>query len=124
MAERIARHQAERPPTWETLEEPLDLVEALKRARYPTVVVDCVTLWVSNLLERDRDPLAEARQFLEAVSSSGKRVIVISNEVGMGIVPTNPLARRYRDLLGEVNALLAKAAQEVYLLIAGRPLKL
>ncbi|GBD40349.1 Cobyric acid synthase [bacterium HR38] len=124
MAERIARHRAERPPTWETLEEPLDLVEALKRARYPTVVVDCVTLWVSNLLERDRDPLAEARQFLEAVSSSGKRVIVISNEVGMGIVPTNPLARRYRDLLGEVNALLAKAAQEVYLLIAGRPLKL
>ncbi|MBW6393971.1 MAG: cobyric acid synthase [Thermus sp.] len=124
MAERIARHRAERPPTWETLEEPLDLVEALKRARYPTVVVDCVTLWVSNLLERDRDPLAEARRFLEAVSSSGKRVIVISNEVGMGIVPANPLARRYRDLLGEVNALLAKAAQEVYLLIAGRPLKL
>ncbi|RTH17248.1 cobyric acid synthase CobQ, partial [Thermus scotoductus] len=124
MAERIACHRAERPPTWETLEEPLDLVEALKRARYPTVVVDCVTLWVSNLLERDRDPLAEARQFLEAVSSSGKRVIAISNEVGMGIVPANPLARRYRDLLGEVNALLAKAAQEVYLLIAGRPLKL
>lgn len=124
MAERIARHRAERPPTWETLEEPLDLVEALKRARYPTVVVDCLTLWVSNLLERDRDPLAEARRFLEAVSSSGKRVIVISNEVGMGIVPANPLARRYRDLLGEVNALLAKAAQEVYLLIAGRPLKL
>ncbi|MFN4072920.1 MAG: cobyric acid synthase [Thermus sp.] len=124
MAERIAHHRAERPPTWETLEEPLDLVEALQMARYPTVVVDCITLWVSNLLERDRDPLVETRRFLEAVSSSGKRIIVISNEVGMGIVPANPLARRYRDLLGEVNALLAKAAQEVYLLVAGKALRL
>ncbi|MFN3180013.1 MAG: bifunctional adenosylcobinamide kinase/adenosylcobinamide-phosphate guanylyltransferase, partial [Thermus sp.] len=64
------------------------------------------------------------RRVLEAVSSSGKRIIVISNEVGMGIVPANPLARRYRDLLGEVNALLAKAAQEVYLLVAGKALRL
>ena len=124
MAERIRRHQEERPPTWETLEEPLDLPGALKRARHPTVVVDCLTLWVANLMERGLDPLLEARRFLSAVEESGKRVIAVSNEVGMGIVPQNPLARRYRDLLGQVNALLAEAAQEAYLLVAGRALPL
>ncbi|WP_198665552.1 cobyric acid synthase [Thermus sediminis] len=123
MAARIARHRAERPPTWETLEEPLDLVGALERARHPTAVVDCLTLWVANLLERGLDPLAEARRFLQAARESGKRVILVSNEVGLGIVPENPLARRYRDLLGEVNALLAQEA-EVYLMVAGRPLRL
>ncbi|MCS6868812.1 cobyric acid synthase [Thermus sp.] len=124
MAERIARHRAERPPTWETLEEPLDLVGALARAQHPVVVVDCLTLWVSNLLERGLDPLAEAGRFLKAAQESGKRVILVSNEVGMGIVPANPLARRYRDLLGEVNRLAAEAAQEAYLLVAGRLLPL
>ncbi|RTH38147.1 bifunctional adenosylcobinamide kinase/adenosylcobinamide-phosphate guanylyltransferase, partial [Thermus scotoductus] len=67
MAERIARHRAERPPTWEILEEPLDLAGALTKARYPTVVVDCLTLWVSNLLEKGLDPLEEAKRFLEAL---------------------------------------------------------
>jgi adenosylcobyric acid synthase len=123
MAERIARHQAERPPTWETLEEPLDLAGALKRARHPTVVVDCLTLWVANLMESGLDPVAEAEGLLEAIRSAQKRVILVSNEVGMGIVPQNPLARRYRDLLGTVNALLAREA-EVYLMVAGRPLRL
>lgn len=124
MAERIARHQRERPLTWETLEEPLDLAGALWRARYGVVVVDCLTLWVANLLEAGLDPLKEAERFLQAVEESGKRVIAVSNEVGLGIVPDNPLARRYRDLLGEVNARLAREAQEVYLLVAGRPLRL
>ncbi len=124
MAERIRRHQEERPPTWETLEEPLDLVGALERARHPTVVVDCLTLWVSNLMEKGLDPLEEAGRFLGAVEGSGKRVIAVSNEVGMGIVPENPLARRYRDLLGKVNALLAERAQEAYLLVAGQALSL
>ncbi|WP_448568679.1 cobyric acid synthase [Thermus sp.] len=123
MAERIARHRAERPPTWETLEEPLDLVGALSRARHPTVVVDCLTLWVANLMEKGLDPLAEAQRLLEAALGSNKRLILVSNEVGMGIVPQNALARRYRDLLGQVNTLLAQEA-EVYLLFAGRPLRL
>ncbi|GAB6940632.1 cobyric acid synthase [Thermus brockianus] len=124
MADRIRRHRAERPPTWETLEEPLDLAGALGRARHPVVVVDCLTVWVSNLLERNLDPLAEVERFLKAVAESGKRVIAISNEVGMGIVPANALARRYRDLLGGVNARLAEEAEAVYLLVAGQPLLL
>ncbi|GAA6756811.1 cobyric acid synthase [Thermus thalpophilus] len=124
MAERIRRHREERPPTWETLEEPLALAEALTRARHPTVVVDCLTLWVSNLLEHGLDPLEEAERFLRAVEGSGKRVIAVSNEVGLGIVPANPLARRYRDLLGEVNARLVEAAEAVYFLVAGRALSL
>jgi adenosylcobyric acid synthase len=124
MAERIARHQRERPPTWETLEEPVDLVGALRAARHATVVVDCLTLWVSNLLERGLDPLEAAEGFLEAVRKSGKRVILVSNEVGMGIVPANPLARRYRDLLGGVNARLGEEAEAVYLLVAGIPVRL
>uniref|UniRef100_A0A7V4A059 Cobyric acid synthase n=2 Tax=Thermus tengchongensis TaxID=1214928 RepID=A0A7V4A059_9DEIN len=124
MAERIARHRAERPPTWETLEEPVDLAGALLEARHPTVVVDCLTLWVANLLERSLDPIWEAKRFLEAIPRSGKRVIAVSNEVGMGIVPAHPLARRYRDILGEVNVLFAQAAEEVYLMVAGRALRL
>ncbi|MEZ0348135.1 MAG: bifunctional adenosylcobinamide kinase/adenosylcobinamide-phosphate guanylyltransferase, partial [Thermus sp.] len=124
MQARIRRHQEERPPTWETLEEPLDLVGALQKACHPTVVVDCLTLWVSNLLERGLDPLEEAKHFLGAVEESGKRVIAVSNEVGMGIVPENSLARRYRELLGRVNTLFAERAQEVYLLVAGRALAL
>ncbi|GAA6736774.1 cobyric acid synthase [Thermus oshimai] len=124
MAERIARHRRERPPTWETLEEPLDLVGALGRARHGVVVVDCLTLWVANLLEAGLDPLEEAERFLQAVEGSNKRVIAVSNEVGMGIVPANPLARRYRDLLGEVNARFAQRAKEAYLLVAGRALPL
>lgn len=124
MAARIAHHQAERPPTWQTLEEPLNLVEALAKAHHPTVVVDCLTLWVANLLEKGLDPLEEARRFLETLHHSGKRVIAVSNEVGMGIVPAHPLARRYRDLLGEVNALFAREAEEVYLMVAGRALRL
>ncbi len=124
MEARIARHRAQRPPTWETIEEPLNLVEALGRARHPTVVVDYLTLWVANLMEKGLDPLAEAKRFLEAVDASGKRVIAVSNEVGMGIVPVNPLARRYRDLLGEVNALLAARAKEAFFVVAGRTLRL
>jgi adenosylcobyric acid synthase len=124
MAERIAHHRRERPPTWETLEEPLDLVGALGRARHGVVVVDCLTLWVANLLEAGLDPLEEAERFLQAVEGSNKRVIAVSNEVGMGIVPANPLARRYRDLLGEVNARFAQRAKEAYLLVAGRALPL
>lgn len=124
MAERIARHKEERPPTVETLEEPLDLVQALGRASWERVVVDCLTLWVANLMERGLDPLEEGRKFMEAVRGSGKTVILVSNEVGLGLVPQTPLGRRYRDLLGSLHQLFAQGADEVYFLLAGLPQRL
>lgn len=124
MAERIARHKRERSPTVETLEEPLDLVQALGKASGERVVVDCLTLWVANLMERGLDPLEEGKKLVEAVRKSGKTVVLVSNEVGLGLVPTTPLGRRYRDFMGSLHQLLAQEAEEVYFLLAGLPQRL
>lgn len=134
MATRIARHRAERPSEWGTLEEPRALAQALTLALgrtddagvYGAVVIDCLTLWVSNLLlQHEDDPDAEAlivaraRELLAAYASHEATWIVVSNEVGLGVVPPTPLGRRYRDALGRVNQLFAAAADEAYLLVAG-----
>ncbi|MDX6601366.1 MAG: adenosylcobinamide kinase / adenosylcobinamide-phosphate guanylyltransferase [Solirubrobacterales bacterium] len=127
MVARIAHHQAERPEEWTTINAPLDLAEALTGApERACVIVDCLSLWVSNLLERDEEgtiaPLA-----VEAARCAAGRpapTIAVSNEVGMGIVPANELARRYRDVLGRVNAIWADHATESALVIAGRQLSL
>lgn len=124
MAERIARHRAARPPAWETVEEPVELESAL--AGLPGeagVVLDCLTLWVSNAMERGmEDPEIEERAQKAAalVAARGRPAVVVTNEVGSGIVPANPEARRYRDLLGRVNAIWADAADRVLLVVAGR----
>jgi adenosylcobyric acid synthase len=119
MAARIAAHRAERPGEWTTVEEPLRLREALEAAE-GTVVVDCLSLWVANLLEADMEIDAEAA----AVAASRSRTIAVSNEVGLGIVPATPLGRTYRDVLGRVNAAWAAAAQTTLLVVAGRALPL
>jgi adenosyl cobinamide kinase/adenosyl cobinamide phosphate guanylyltransferase len=119
MAARIAAHRAERPGEWTTVEEPLRLREALEAAE-GTVVVDCLSLWVANLLEADMEIDAEAA----AVAASRSRTIGVSNEVGLGIVPATPLGRTYRDVLGRVNAAWAAAAQTTLLVVAGRALPL
>ena len=136
MRRRIAAHRAARPEHWDTLEEPLELVAALRpiRDRYDTVLVDCLTLWVSNLLlQRQAAGAAEdaieervlnaARELLQLVAISGGGWIMVSNEVGLGVVPGSPLGRAYRDLLGRVNQLVAAQAREVYLMVAGLPLQ-
>ena len=136
MRRRIAAHRAARPGHWDTLEEPLELVAALRpiRDRYDTVLVDCLTLWVSNLLLQRQaagaadDAIEErilnaARELLQLVASSGGGWIMVSNEVGLGVVPGWPLGRAYRDLLGRVNQLVAAQAREVYLMVAGLPLQ-
>jgi adenosylcobinamide kinase/adenosylcobinamide-phosphate guanylyltransferase len=124
MAERIARHRASRPPEWELVEEPLELRTALEAARPDaTVVVDCLSLWVSNVLELGRDAEAEARDAAVLAAERG-RTIAVSNEVGLGIVPATPLGRLYRDVLGRVNAVWADAADEALLVVAGRLLRL
>lgn len=126
MVERIARHRAERPEGWSTLEEPIELLQAVCSAPAGDfVVVDCVTLWVSNLLGAGRRG-GDVRPLCEAVAKelSERRGIVVSNEVGLGIVPANALAREFRDTLGTVNSVFAARAERAVLLVAGRTLEL
>ena len=121
MAARIAAHRAERPTDWDTLEEPRDIARAI-RARsgnYETVIIDCLTLWVSNLIERGGTPAEWVAPLLAAYRAGRADWIVISNEVGLGLVPDNPLGRRYRDALGTVNQLVAEVADRVTLMVAG-----
>ncbi len=132
MRERIARHRAKRPSHWETLEEPVALAEAIAaRARgCDTILIDCLTLWVSNLLLRRSPPggpgdtLAQAERLLDVWERSTARWIVVSNEVGLGVVPPTELGRAYRDALGKVNQVFARRADRVYLLVAGLALDL
>jgi len=127
MVQRIARHREERPARWSTIEEPYLLDEALIKASNSDVaLVDCLTLFVSNWLLRSDEPGLEAicENFLATVRSQNQTVICVSNEVGLGIVPETPLGRTFRDLLGRVNEQFAEAADEVYLLVAGLPLRL
>jgi adenosyl cobinamide kinase/adenosyl cobinamide phosphate guanylyltransferase len=127
MASRIEQHRRERPPSWRTVEEPLLLrstVEAL--AEDEAAVLDCLTLWVANRLERDEPDgiVAEAVGTAAAAAARAAPVIVVTNEVGLGIVPANELARAYRDVLGEVNRVFVAQAQEAALVVAGKALRL
>lgn len=125
MAARIERHRAERP-AWPTIEEPHDLAGALRAAPADAlVIVDCLTLWVSNLMWRgDRDAAIEAAAG-EAARLAGERdTVTVSNEVGLGVHPGNELGRRYRDLLGRVNRTWAAAVEHTLFLVAGRAVAL
>ncbi len=130
MAERIARHRARRGADWQTIEEPLDLSGVLSGhdGFFGATLVDCVTLWLTNLLfARGEEPgpvLAEVRRLAALLPTLKSPVILVSNEVGMGIVPENRLARTFRDLAGEANEILAAAADEVFVTFSGIPLKI
>jgi adenosylcobinamide kinase/adenosylcobinamide-phosphate guanylyltransferase len=128
MAARIRRHRAERPDGWRTVEAPRELESALREvAAGALVIVDCLTLWVSNLMEQGLDDAAVAGRAREAAALAAARAaptLAVSNEVGSGVVPAAALARRYRDLLGQVNATWAAAADQTLLLVAGRALPL
>lgn len=128
MEERIARHRTERPSTWRTIEEPVDLLGALRSAGpEDCVIVDCLTLWVSNLLHAGRpaaDVIAASVECARQAAERGHDTIVVSNEVGLGIVPANELARVYRDTLGSVNSAFADAAHRTALVVAGRAVEL
>lgn len=122
MNDRIEAHRASRGPSWRTLEIPYEVgtaLEALKPGE--NVLLDCATLWLSNHLGRDSDIVAETEALLAAMSESAANVVVVSNEVGMGIVPDNPLARRFRDLQGSLNQALATKADLVVFVVAGIP---
>jgi adenosyl cobinamide kinase/adenosyl cobinamide phosphate guanylyltransferase len=132
MTKRIARHRAERPTNWRTIEEPCRIDEALRQASDARIViVDCLTLFVSNWLMRHEDEheceqfvRRVTRNFLALARTRQQTIICVSNEVGLGVVPDTGLGRVFRDLLGRVNQEFAAAADEVYLIIAGLPLQL
>jgi adenosyl cobinamide kinase/adenosyl cobinamide phosphate guanylyltransferase len=128
MADRIRRHRAERPATWTTVEEAVDLGGALASVESGRpAVVDCLSLWVSNLMEvgwADDAIEDEARAVAAAASGRDGLTVAVSNEVGLGIVPVTPVGRRYRDLLGRTNAAWAQAADRALLVVAGRTLEL
>lgn len=128
MVERVERHRHERPASWLTIEEPLELHTVL--ASVPSrslAIVDCLTLWVANCLGAGlEDARVEERalRFAEVAAERERDVVVVSNEVGSGIVPADPLSRRYRDLLGRVNSIVAAAADDACLVVAGRVIAL
>jgi adenosylcobinamide kinase/adenosylcobinamide-phosphate guanylyltransferase len=127
MAARIARHRAERPGDWQTVEEPLELREALESLGGQLAIVDCLTLWVANLLERgdgEQAILEEAAGAAVVAAARNAPTIVVTNEVGLGIVPEAPLGRAYRDVLGSVNRAFVERAEEALLVVAGRALRL
>ena len=123
MAARIENHRRHRPAHFAVIEEPLRLAAALARAPAPVVIVDCMTLWLSNLIERDPQNVgAEMAAFTAALAGHPGDCILISNEVGFGVIPVNPLARRFCDLSGELHQELARRCDRVLLMVAGMPL--
>jgi adenosylcobinamide kinase / adenosylcobinamide-phosphate guanylyltransferase len=126
MAVRIGEHRARRGRNWRTVEEPLDLVGALVRECGPerAVLVDCLTLWLSNLMTDGRDVAAEGARLVDALNSLRGALVLVSNEVGQGVVPDNPMARAFVDHAGRLHQALAARADAVVLLIAGLPQRL
>ena len=125
MTRRIDRHRADRGEAWTTVEAPLDLVSAIRDLTSSDVaVVDCLTLWLSNLMAADRDIEAARDALIEVVASCPADLWLVSNEVGWGIVPDNALARRFRDEAGFLHQALAGVTDEVVLIVAGLPLSL
>lgn len=126
MAERIARHRDDRDGRWTTVEAPLELAAAIRaECREDRVLlIDCLTLWTSNLLLAERDIPAAAAELIAAIDDAVGPLILVSNEVGLGIVPDNLLARRFRDEAGRVNQQVAAAVDEAMFVAAGLPLRL
>ncbi|MCS7282444.1 MAG: bifunctional adenosylcobinamide kinase/adenosylcobinamide-phosphate guanylyltransferase [Anaerolineae bacterium] len=134
MAERIARHRAARPAHWRTLEVPTNVGEALREqiGDAQVVLLDCLSLWVANLMGEGESPAdkieaqvqAELEDLLAAYEAHQASLIVVSNEVGMGLVPVYPLGRLYRDVLGRANQWIAAQADQVILMVAGLPVQI
>ena len=125
MEDRIRQHQQSRGPTWKTLEAPLDLAGTLSREadKFDVFVVDCLTIWLSNvLLDPESNPEKEIDNLVRRLQDRGTRsVVLVTNEVGSGIVPENELARKFRDLAGVLNQRVAQTADEVYWMAFGIP---
>ena len=122
MAKRIASHRRRRGPQWRTLEAPRDLAAALQSCRALPVLLDCLTLWLSNLMLAEADIDGEIAQLETALAAMTAPVVLVANEVGSGIVPEHALGRKFRDLQGVLNQRMAACADRVVLMVAGLPL--
>jgi adenosylcobinamide kinase / adenosylcobinamide-phosphate guanylyltransferase len=124
MRERIAKHRARRGHEWIEHETPLELVAALNATDGGGArLVDCLTIWLSNIMHEGRDWTKEAASLVEALKAQGSPVVLVANEVGSGIVPDNALAREFRDAAGLLNQMIARAADEVEFVVAGLPMR-
>ncbi len=126
MRDRIARHQNDRNSRWRTVESPLDLPAAIARegGEGRTLLVDCLTLWASNTMLAEVDVNAAGAALVAAIASSAGTIILVTNEVGWGIVPDNALARQFRDVAGRLNQQVAAAVDDVRLVVAGIAMQL
>jgi adenosylcobinamide kinase/adenosylcobinamide-phosphate guanylyltransferase len=125
MAARIARHRAERGGEWRTIEAPLRLADVARREEGQAIVVDCLTLWLANVMGDGAEAKVEesVSDLVAAFAERRSAIVAVTNEVGAGIVPENPLARAFRDAAGSMNQRVAAIADEVHLLVAGQPLR-
>ena len=126
---RVRKHQKEKPSSWDLIEEPLDLAGAISKVKpsaFPVILIDCLTLWVCNLMCREKNPLiteekmaVEVEKLVDSAKQHGGEVIFVSNEVGMGIMPANAMSRNYADLAGRCNQVVAKGANKVIFVSCG-----
>jgi adenosylcobinamide kinase/adenosylcobinamide-phosphate guanylyltransferase len=123
MHERIAHHRARRGPGWQTIEEPLGIAPLIQSSTSP-VLVDCLTLWLTNLMLAQQDFETETAKLIAAAHAAQAPAVFVSNEVGLGIVPDNALAREFRDSAGRLNQTMAAVASRVVFMIAGLPMVL
>ncbi len=125
---RIEKHKIDRGDDWDTYEEPLNVSDILSKIdnKYEAVVLDCLTLWLSNVMHKTESPEVEIKGLADALQSSKEAsvIYIVTNEIGMGIVPDNELAREFRDLAGFLNQEIAGLADEVYLVTSGIPIKI
>ena len=125
MEKRVAEHQARRGSEWQTLHAPLKLTEALfETDGKGPCLVDCLTIWLNNLIFHNEDTIVATKELIKVLEQRSDPVVLVTNEVGSGIVPENALARRFRDEAGRMNQIISQVADEVYLSVSGIPLQI
>ena len=129
MKKRISIHRTTRPGHWTTFEEPINIAQRVKKtgSSFKTIIIDCLTLWITNLMMKNIDAVSierETRRILKDLKKAKADSIIVTNEVGLGIVPANSLARDFRDIAGRVNQMVAGNSSEAYFMISGIPLRI
>ena len=125
--QRIKLHIESRPKNWQTIEEPLDLLKAINKTKTHVVIIDCINFWLSNLLKNKiiyKNILIKTENLMETIRKKSIKTIIISNEVGLMLVPKNKLARKFQELLGKINQIISRYSDTVYFLVAGNPIKI